>query len=63
MIVNPSAGGGRAARALPAVEAELTRLGIEHHVERTQSLEHAARAGAGPRPPRARPPSHSAATA
>ena len=41
VIVNPSAGGGRAARALQGVEAELTRLGIEHHVQRTQSLEHA----------------------
>ena len=41
LIVNPSAGGGRAARALPGVQAELTRLGIEHHVERTHSLEHA----------------------
>jgi YegS/Rv2252/BmrU family lipid kinase len=41
VIVNPSAGGGRAARALPDVQAELARLGIEHHVERTHSLEHA----------------------
>jgi YegS/Rv2252/BmrU family lipid kinase len=41
LIVNPSAGGGRAGRALPAVEAELTARGLEHHVERTTSLEHA----------------------
>lgn len=41
LIVNPSAGGGRASRALPGVQAELTRLGIEHHVERTHSLDHA----------------------
>jgi len=41
LIVNPSAGGGRAGRALPAVQSELARLGIEHHVERTQSLAHA----------------------
>jgi YegS/Rv2252/BmrU family lipid kinase len=41
LIVNPSAGGGRAARALAGVEAALTRLGVEHHVERTRSLDHA----------------------
>ncbi len=52
LIVNPSAGGGRAGRALPTVQQELTRLGLEHHVETTRSLEHgrdlaraAARAG------------------
>ncbi len=41
VIVNPSAGGGRAGRALPAVRQELERLGLEHHVEPTQSLAHA----------------------
>jgi len=41
LIVNPSAGGGRAGRTLPAVQQEMERLGIEHHVERTQSLQHA----------------------
>ena len=41
LIVNLSAGGGRAARALAGVEAALTRLGVEHHVERTRSLDHA----------------------
>lgn len=41
LIVNPSAGGGRAAEALPAVQAALAALGLEHHVERTKSLEHA----------------------
>jgi YegS/Rv2252/BmrU family lipid kinase len=41
VIINPSAGGGRAARELPAVEHVLTELGIEHRVERTRSLEHA----------------------
>ncbi len=40
LIVNPSAGGGRAARELPGVESELTRLGIEYRTERTRSLEH-----------------------
>lgn len=41
LIVNPSAGGGRAAHALPAVEAALSGRGLEHRVERTRSLEHA----------------------
>lgn len=41
LIVNPSAGGGRAARELPAVEARLCSLGIEFHTETTKGLEHA----------------------
>lgn len=41
LLVNPSAGGGRALKALPGVEAELRRLGVEHRVERTRSLAHA----------------------
>jgi YegS/Rv2252/BmrU family lipid kinase len=41
LIVNPQAGGGRAAEALPVVEATLTRLGLPFHTERTTSLEHA----------------------
>ena len=41
VIVNPVAGGGRAGRALPAVRAELNRLGLEHRVRATLSLEHA----------------------
>ncbi|MGH2895492.1 MAG: diacylglycerol/lipid kinase family protein, partial [Solirubrobacteraceae bacterium] len=41
VIVNPFAGGGRAARELNGVEATLLRLGLEHHVERTSSLAHA----------------------
>jgi YegS/Rv2252/BmrU family lipid kinase len=41
LIVNPSAGGGRAGRVLPEVRAALTELGLEHHVESTRSLEHA----------------------
>lgn len=45
LIVNPSAGGGRAGRALPGVQAELTALGLEHHIERTTSLEHARQLG------------------
>jgi YegS/Rv2252/BmrU family lipid kinase len=50
LLVNPSAGGGKAARVLPAVEAELRRLGVAFRTERTRSLEHAAelaRAAAG----------------
>jgi YegS/Rv2252/BmrU family lipid kinase len=41
LIVNPSSGGGRAARALPSVRAALGRHGLEHHVELTLDLEHA----------------------
>jgi YegS/Rv2252/BmrU family lipid kinase len=41
LIVNPSAGGGRTARLLPAVEAALRGHGIGFRVERTHSLEHA----------------------
>ncbi|MGB9182798.1 MAG: diacylglycerol kinase family protein, partial [Solirubrobacteraceae bacterium] len=41
LIVNPSAGGGRAGRALDDVENELTRLGLEHRTEPTRTLEHA----------------------
>jgi YegS/Rv2252/BmrU family lipid kinase len=41
LIVNPSAGAGRAARLLPAVEAELRALGLRFRVERTTSMEHA----------------------
>jgi YegS/Rv2252/BmrU family lipid kinase len=41
LVVNPAAGGGRAERALPAVQAALDRLGVEHQVQRTHSLPHA----------------------
>ena len=41
LIVNPSAGGGRTARLLPAVEASLRGHGIAFRVERTHSIEHA----------------------
>jgi YegS/Rv2252/BmrU family lipid kinase len=41
LIVNPSAGGGRTARLLPAVEASLRGQGIGFRVERTHSIEHA----------------------
>jgi YegS/Rv2252/BmrU family lipid kinase len=45
LIVNPAAGGGRAGRALGAVEQALAGAGLEHHVERTRSLEHAVELG------------------
>jgi YegS/Rv2252/BmrU family lipid kinase len=41
LIVNPVAGGGRAEARLPEVEAALRGSGVDYHVERTQSLEHA----------------------
>jgi YegS/Rv2252/BmrU family lipid kinase len=41
LVVNPSAGGGRAGQVLPGVRSELERLRIEHRVEQTRSLEHA----------------------
>jgi YegS/Rv2252/BmrU family lipid kinase len=41
LIVNSHAGGGRAGRHLDEVSGALTELGLEHHVERTKSLEHA----------------------
>jgi YegS/Rv2252/BmrU family lipid kinase len=41
LIVNPHAGGGRAAAALPLVEAALSARGVSWHVEPTRSLEHA----------------------
>jgi YegS/Rv2252/BmrU family lipid kinase len=40
LLVNPSAGGGRALKALPGVEAELHRLGVPFRTERTRSVEH-----------------------
>lgn len=52
LLCNPSAGGGRARRVLPAVENALGGLGIASHTELTRSLDHgreladsAARAG------------------
>ncbi len=41
LIVNPSAGGGRARRALPAVQEALTARGLEHRTAQTRSLDHA----------------------
>ena len=45
LIVNRSAGGGRAGRAIGDVETELTRLGLEHRTEFTRCLEHARALG------------------
>jgi YegS/Rv2252/BmrU family lipid kinase len=42
LIVNPSAGRGRARRALPGVERELAALGVPFRTDATTSLEHAA---------------------
>jgi len=42
LIVNPSAGAGRAAQRLPVVAAELRALGIESRQEKTTSIDHAA---------------------
>lgn len=41
LIVNPHAGGGRAADRLPAVEAALRARGLAFRVERTTSMDHA----------------------
>ena len=41
LIVNPSAGAGRAAKLLPGVEAALRSHGIVFRVDRTKSIEHA----------------------
>lgn len=41
LLCNPAAGGGRAARVLPAVEAALRELDVSFHTEVTRDLEHA----------------------
>jgi YegS/Rv2252/BmrU family lipid kinase len=41
LLVNPAAGGGRALKALPRVEAALRREGVRFRTERTRSLSHA----------------------
>jgi len=42
VLVNPSAGGGRALARLPLATAELERLGADHRVVETRSVDHAA---------------------
>jgi YegS/Rv2252/BmrU family lipid kinase len=41
LIVNPNAGGGRAAKGLPAVERALSRHDLHYRIELTVSIEHA----------------------
>ena len=41
LLVNPVAAGGRALRRLPAVAAELDRLGAPHRAVETRDIEHA----------------------
>ena len=41
LIVNPSAGGGRAGATLPDVQDALRGYGLEHRVETTRDLDHA----------------------
>lgn len=45
LIVNPAAGGGRAARALPAVCDALRAAGHDFHLQRTTHPDHAAELG------------------
>jgi YegS/Rv2252/BmrU family lipid kinase len=45
LIVNPSAGGGRASRVLPHVETALRAHGVPFRVELTRDLPHAAELG------------------
>ena len=49
LIVNPRAGGGRAASRLPAVEAALRARGCPFRVERTTSMDHARALARGAR--------------
>ena len=42
LLVNPVSAGGKALKALPAVQAELDRLGAPHRTVTTRSSEHAA---------------------
>ena len=50
LIVNPSAGGGRAARALPGVEARLRALGAAVEVDATRDIAHARELAVGAAP-------------
>ena len=49
LIVNPSAGAGRAAKLLPGVEMALRSHGIPFRVDRTTSIEHARELARGAR--------------
>ena len=41
LFANPAAAGGRALGAVPAIQTELTHLGVAHRVVDTQSVDHA----------------------
>ena len=41
LFANPASAGGRALATLPAVEGELTHLGVQHRVVDTRSVDHA----------------------
>jgi YegS/Rv2252/BmrU family lipid kinase len=45
LIVNPASGGGNAGAQLPLYTAELERLGVQHTVTVTRSIEHARELG------------------
>ena len=47
LIVNPKAGGGRTAKALPQVEEALRRHDLEYRIELTVSLDHAIELATG----------------
>ena len=49
LLVNPAAGGGRALKALPGVEAALRGAGVALRTERTRSLDHARELATGRR--------------
>jgi YegS/Rv2252/BmrU family lipid kinase len=46
LLVNPSAGSGRAMKCLPAIRAELDRRGMHHQVVMTTGIEHGCREAA-----------------
>ena len=49
VIVNPTAGSGRALESLPRIRAELDRLGADYHVVETTSADHAREEAAAAR--------------
>jgi YegS/Rv2252/BmrU family lipid kinase len=44
LFANPAAAGGRAVTALPGIQSELSRLGVQHRVVDTRGVEHAREA-------------------
>jgi YegS/Rv2252/BmrU family lipid kinase len=49
VIVNPTAGSGRALEALPRIRSELDRIGADYHVIETSSADHARAEGTAAR--------------